>query len=227
MDRRTMLKTSALSMSAAVMGIQSVNAAENCSTPKGTNLVKRYPNEFFYDKNGKFLEDRAREAFYEMFKAYNYPLCDFVEKNIWFVDFGMGDFANTGMGGIIWLNREDYRYFSHDIYLLPGQMIPEHCHVPTEKAPAKMESWHVRYGSCFNWSEGDETVPAISKPSASQAATVNCKHCEFLQVGDIRNLGQLEKWHFLQGGPEGVIVTETASYHDFAGLRFSNPDAKL
>lgn len=227
MDRRTMLKTAALTAGAVAMGVQSVQAATSCEAKKGENLVKRYPNEFFYDKDGKFLEERARQAFYEMFEAYHYPTSEFLAKNIWFVDFGLGDFANTGMGGIIWLNRKDYRYFSHDIYLLPGQMIPEHKHLPTPEAPAKMESWHVRYGSVYNWSEGDETVPAISTPSATQKDVVNCKHCEFLQVGDVRDLGALEKWHFLQAGPEGVIVTESATYHDFDGLRFSNPKAHV
>jgi hypothetical protein len=28
-------------------------------------------------------------------------------------------------------------------------------------------------------------------------------------------------------GPEGAIVTEYATYHDMAGLRFSNPKVKL
>lgn len=225
MDRRSMLKTSALTLGAAAMGIQTVNAAPSCPAKKGVT-VKRYPNEFFYDKDGNFLQDRARQAFYEMFAAYHYPTCKFVDENIWFVDFGLGDFANTGMGGIFWLNREEYSYFSHDIYLLPGQMIPEHKHVKTAYQP-KMESWHVRYGSAYNWSEGEETIPAISAPAESQKSTVNCKHCELLQVGDIRHLGEVETWHFLQGGPNGTIVTESATYHDGAGLRFSNPKARM
>jgi len=227
MDRRTMLKASALSLGAAAMGIQTADAAAAAKVKEGEISVKRYTNEFFYDKDGKFLEERARQAFYEMFEAYHYPLNDFIEKNIWFVDFGLGDFANVGMGGIFFINRRDYRYFSHDIYLLPGQMIPEHRHLPTEEAPAKMESWHVRYGTVYNWSEGEETIPAISAPPASQKDTIVCKQCELLVPGDIRHLGNLEKWHFLQAGPNGTIVTESATYHDGAGLRFSNPKAQM
>lgn len=228
-----MLKAAALSVGAAAVGVETAEAAgrfRRISVQKGESKVKRYPNEFFYDKDGKFLQDRARQAFYEMFAAYNYPTSKFLDENIWFVDFGMGDFANVGMGGIIWLNRCDekgrFSYFGHDIYLLPGQQIAEHSHVATDY-PAKMESWQVRYGSVYNWSEGEETTPAISAPAESQKDSVKCKHCEFLQVGDIRDLGELGKWHFLQGGPEGTIVTEYANYHDFKGLRFSNPNAKL
>ncbi|MDO4627901.1 MAG: hypothetical protein Q4C70_01825 [Planctomycetia bacterium] len=225
MDRRTMLKTAAFSVGAAAMGIQSLQAAESCKAQKGETIVKRYENDFYYDKNGKFLEDRARQAFYEMFEAYHYPTYDFLDKNIWFLDFGLGDFANVGMAGIFWLNREDYRYFSHDIYLLPGQMIPEHKHVQTAAAPAKMESWHVRNGSAYNWSEGEPTIPAISAPAESQKATINCRACELLKPGDIRHLGNVEKWHFLQATSEGAIITESATYHDGAGLCFSNPKA--
>ena len=35
------------------------------------------------------------------------------------------------MGGIFWVNDPEYGYFAHAIYLLPGQMIPEHAHVKT------------------------------------------------------------------------------------------------
>ncbi|MDO4570265.1 MAG: hypothetical protein Q4D38_07780 [Planctomycetia bacterium] len=230
MDRRTMMKVSAVALGGAALGMD--NAAEaarfrrTTTVSKGENALKVYPNEFFYDKDGNFLQEKARQAFYEMFEYYNYPTSDFLSENVWFVDFGLGDFANCGMGGIFWLNREDFRYFGHDIYLLPGQMIAEHRHVKTDY-PAKMESWQVRYGTVYNWSEGEETVPAISAPAESQKEFVHCKNCELLKVGDIRHLGELEKWHFLQAGPEGTIVTEYANYHDGAGLRFSNPKAKL
>ena len=82
MDRRTMLKASALTLGAAAMGIQTADAAAAAKVKEGEISVKRYTNEFFYDKDGKFLEERARQAFYEMFEAYHYPLNDFIEKNI-------------------------------------------------------------------------------------------------------------------------------------------------
>ena len=51
-----------------------------------------------------------------------------------------------------------------------------------------------------------------------------CLKREKLHCADkIRDLNELGKWHFLQGGPEGVIITESATYHDGNGLRFSNP----
>ncbi len=225
LNRRNMLKGTALGLGAAALGMNSLNAAENGTAQKGTTLVKRYENDFYYDKDGNFLVKKAKQAFFEMFDAYHYQYPETFQDDsfFWVIDFGLGDFANCGMGGVIWLNRKNFRYFSHDIFLLPGQQIAEHSHVVTDEAPAKMETWHVRYGSAYNWSEGEPTIPAISKPAASQIDSIHCNHCELIKVGDVRDLNELGKWHFLQGGPEGVIITESATYHDGNGLRFSNP----
>jgi hypothetical protein len=40
-------------------------------------------------------------------------------------------------------------------------------------------------------------------------------------------LKQLTTFHFLMAGPEGAIVSEWATYHDNAGLRFTNAKAAL
>ena len=48
-----------------------------------------------------------------------------------------------------------------------------------------------------------------------------------MHVGDISALKQLESRHFLMAGPEGAVVTEYGTYHDNAGLRFTNPRASL
>ena len=38
---------------------------------------------------------------------------------------------------------------------------------------------------------------------------------------------ELTTFHFLMAGPEGAIVSEWATYHDNAGLRFTNAKAAL
>ncbi|MDO4575045.1 MAG: hypothetical protein Q4D98_07515 [Planctomycetia bacterium] len=225
-NRRSMMKTSALMVGGTVLGMSNIAGAE-CPAAKGACKMKRYENDHYYDKDGNFLVEKARQAYYEMMERFHYPIPDILRTaEFWAVDFGLGDFANVGMAGIIWVNVEKYSYFGHDIYLLPGQMIPEHHHIKTA-FPCKMESWQVRYGSVYNWSEGEPTVPPISKPAESQKDIVHCKHCELLNVGDVSHLEVEESWHFLQGGPEGTIVTEYARYHDGAGVKFSNPKAQF
>jgi hypothetical protein len=45
--------------------------------------------------------------------------------------------------------------------------------------------------------------------------------------GEVTWLPEAEQWHSMLAGPEGAIVTEYASYHDNAALRFTIPNAKL
>ena len=70
-----------------------------------------------------------------MFEFYGIPFTQFLEENFWVAEFGIGDFENVGMAGVFWVNDVEHNYFAHAIYLLPGQMIPEHAHVKTEYAP--------------------------------------------------------------------------------------------
>ncbi len=200
---------------------------QNSQKMNKTAFQKKYTNADFY-KDGKFQQEVAEKAFREMFAHYGYPVTPFMEENWWFTDFGMGDFENCGMGGIFWHNNPSDDYLAHDIYLLPGQMIPEHKHVKTEY-PAKMESWIVDYGWAYNYSEVGEPTPNAPELPASQKATIKSKTFVKQMPNNVVNLSDAgaETWHFLIAGDEGAIITEFANYHDGAGLKFSNPAAKM
>lgn len=156
-------------IAACGMGLASCTAeskkTEQVMTQEKATYQKKYTNADFY-KDGKFDQEAAKEAFLDMFKFYGVPYTPLMEKDIWFTDFGLGDFENVGMGGIFWVNDPEYGYFAHAIYLLPGQMIPEHAHVKTA-FPAKHESWMVNHGWVYNFSEvGDETPNAPAVPAS-------------------------------------------------------------
>ena len=225
--RRSMIARSATvaagAASLAAFGPRSA-AAQNPSNP---SAVKTYTNADFYDSAGQFLVDKAREAYYDMFRRFQYPLSDTLKNGMWILDFGLGDFAQVGMAGIFWLNRQDYKYFGHEIYLLPGQMIPEHCHVPTAKGAAKMESWQPRRGMIYTFGEGDPTPEFIDRIPRSQRDLVKSRCGKPLGIDEIGHLNRLEAFHFMVAGPEGALVTEYGTFHDMDGLRFSNPKAKL
>ncbi len=204
---------------------------KNCKTKK-TNCAmkqqkfqKKYTNADFYT-DGKFNQDVAVKAVKEMLDFYGYPFTPFMEKNFWVADFGLGDFENTGMGGIFWVNNKEYSYMAHQIYLLPGQMIPEHKHVATDM-PAKFESWMVERGSCYNFSEVGEETPNPPAIPATQKATTISKNFVVQNTGDVIDLKKICTFHFLLAGDEGAIVSEWATFHDGNGLRFTNTAAKL
>lgn len=207
---------------------QTADQKDSTDMTTKAQFAKKYTNADFY-KDGAFQQEVAKKAFLEMFEYYHYPMTPFLEQNIWFVDFGLGDFENCGMGGVFWVNDSVNGYFSHDIYLLPGQMIPEHKHVAT-KFPAKMESWMVADGWCYNFSEvGEPTPDTPAIPASQQATTISKNFVKQGVDGGVVNLSDkgVGTFHFLMAGPEGAIVHEYANYHDGEGLRFSNTKAKM
>jgi len=195
--------------------------------------LTKYPNSRFYKTDGSFNEEAAKEAYAELFRFHNYSLADVVnDERFWVMDFGLGDFANVGMGGIFWVNDKEHGYFGHDIYLLPFQMIPEHAHVEAEDKLAKHEYWQVRNGSIFNFGEGgskeDKLPVELPKSQLDANAITAFKGVELKAVtgpGGEAGLNRIGAFHFMIGGPEGAIVTEYASYHSGDGLKFQNSKA--
>jgi len=203
---------------------EAVSNSNNDKTEQAMKFQKKYTNADFYT-DGKFNEEVAIKAYKEMLAFYGVPFTKLMEAEFWVAEFGLGDFENVGMGGIFWVNDAEHGYFAHAIYLLPGQMIPEHAHVKTEY-PAKFESWMVTKGWAYNFSEiGDPTPNAPAIPAGHGAYKSKCFAVQ--NVGDVIHLKKSESFHFLMAGPEGAIVDEWASYHDGAGLRFTNPKASL
>lgn len=214
-SRRNMMAGMAAGAAVAVAG-----AAEAAA------VIKKHKNDEFY-KDGKFDAEAAKEAYYEMMKAFNYPVVDRLRTaDFWALDFGLGKFTEVGMAGIFWINNKQDNYFGHEIYLLPGQMIPEHKHVKTADAAAKMEGWHVRHGWIYIYGEGTPTAGVEERIPESHKKVANARVEKKLLPGETGELAGAEQWHWMQA-PEGAIVTEYATYHDGNGLRFSHPQAKL
>ena len=184
-------------------------------------------NEDFY-ANGKFDAAKAKQAYFDMMNRFNYPIADRLKTDeFWALDFNLGKFLEAGMAGIFWVNNKEHNYFGHEIYLLPGQAIPEHKHVKTDVA-CKMEGWQPRHGQITIFGEEGAPVDGVKDkmPADTHAKFTNCKTCRILKIGEVAGLAKPEEWHFMRAGPEGAIVTEYATYHDGAGLRFANPTAK-
>jgi D-lyxose ketol-isomerase len=207
---------------AALVGCSSVATSQ---APRKVSLPK-YTNADFY-KDGKFQAEKGKQAYFDMMEKHGYPIPESLRTNAWASDFGLGDFVHAGMGGVVWINDEKQGYFAHEIYLLPGQMIVEHGHDATAKGKAKMESWHVRHGSIYNFGEEGGAIPSGVTLPKSQEKFITVTKCTELKPGDIRTLNRPTAKHFMMGGPEGAIVSEYATFHDGEGLRFTNPGVKF
>lgn len=210
------------------LGVAFLTITVNCKNEDSMKVrdpyTQKYTNADFY-KDGELDPEIALMAYLDMLEYYGVPYSDFLKQNLWITDFNLGDFENVGMAGIFWVNDPDYKYLGHEIYLLPGQMIVEHYHVASEY-PAKFESWQVRHGWAYNYSIGDPT-PNPPKLPESQKGHITVSHFQKQFVDEVIHLAELESPHFLFAGPEGVIVTEYANYHDGNGLRFTNPNVEF
>ena len=187
-------------------------------------------NSDFYDADGAFLPDKAKQAYLEMMERLGYPVVDRLRTDeMWGSDFGLGDFVHVGMGGIFWWNSKEHGYFAHEIYLLPGQMIVEHSHVETPDTSPKMEAWHVRHGSVDFFGEhkgaGDEKpiaeMPEDAQPWGFGESWFKSRFVASRTAGQTYRLEDPESWHFQRAGPNGAVVSEYATYHN--QVEFSKP----
>jgi len=215
-SRRNMMAGMAAGAAVAVVGAGEAAAA-----------LKKYKNEDFY-KDGKFDAEVAKQAYYEMMTAFNYPIVERLRgADFWTLDFGLGKFTEVGMAGIFWVNNKKDNYFGHEIYLLPGQMIPEHKHVKTADAGPKLEAWQPRHGYIHIYGEGTPTPGVEVRIPPSHKECCQARVEQKLMPGEVGELAGAEQWHWMKAGPEGAIVTEYATYHDGTGLRFSHPQVKM
>ena len=67
--------------------------------------IAEVDNSTLYKEDGSFDQDVAKEAYYDMMKAYHYPIPAYLKtEEFWTADFLQGDFAKLGMAGIFWKN---------------------------------------------------------------------------------------------------------------------------
>ncbi|MCY3021462.1 MAG: hypothetical protein NTW87_20800 [Planctomycetota bacterium] len=226
-SRRELVGGLAVGGAAVLLSAGSVRADDE--VPGGAvHKVKKFKNEDFYDKAGTFDAKAAKEAYYKMMKWFEYPIVPRLRTDdFWTLDFGLGIFTEVGMAGIFWMNNKEHNYMGHEIWLLPGQMIPEHWHVKVDDIPAKLEGWLVRHGSAYLYGEGEPTPGVLERISPSHRECAVARKELFLKPGEIKMLGKAEEKHSMPAGPEGAIVTEVATFHDMKALRFSHPKVKL
>jgi len=215
------------------------------------SAVPKLDNAAFYNDDGAFDQDAAKKAYYDMMKAYHYPIPPYLKsKEFWTADFKQGDFAKLGMAGIFWKNvvgkygdvgakaykgefkDTNYGYLGHEIFLLPGQMLPEHNHLGNGSKKGfgpKMETWHIRHGSVeffgeYKGAAGETPIselPESERPWGYGEKWFKSKYVKKCVAGEIYSLNDPESFHFMRAGPNGAIVAEYATYHN--DVRFSHP----
>ena len=213
-NRRDVLKAGGIGMAMAAGAASNAQAAE-----KGKFVIK---NEQFY-KDGKFDEEAGKDAVIALMKFHGYPVFEGIREKIWVGDYGLGQFTKLGLASVMFMNNEQDRYMLMDLFLMPGQMLPEHWHLATEKNPAKREGWLVRYGLSYIVGEGEPNIPPeVVVPKCHMGGEVTTKHVVAAKPGMFVPLNREGARHWQFAGPEGAIITEVANVHDNAGVRHSD-----
>ncbi len=127
------------------------------------------------------------------------------QATIEIADFGLGNFEETGLGVLVYVNTE--RCCAKELAMWPGQSCPEHLHPPVGSDPGKEETFRCRWGSVYLYVSGEATpAPACRPPSGSeQAYTV--WHEIALKPGDQYTIGP-NTLHWFQAGDQGAVISE-------------------
>ncbi len=191
--------------------------------PSGPPEELAFDNASFYDAEGNFLLEKAKDAYVELMKYHGYPVFEGIRDRMWVSDYNTGEFTKLGLGAVIFVNNERDRYMLMDVYLLPNQMLPEHWHVATDDNPVKMEGWLVRHGLSHIVGEGEPNLsPEVVIPECHMDGTATVKRAVITRPGEFVKLNRPGARHWQYAGPEGAIITEVANVHDGAGVRHSD-----
>ena len=219
MDRRTLLKTAGSVAGMAALG-GAAHAAEACCSAKGKLM---FDNAQFYDSDGKFDVEKGKDAVEALCRHHGYPTFPGMREGLWVSDYGTGEFTKLGLAAYIFINNVEDRYMMMDIFLLPGQMLPEHWHLEGEGNPAKREGWLVRWGASHIVGIGEPNLSdEVVIPKIHCGGTAETRHEVLATPGMFVPLAKVGTKHWQYGGPEGAIITEVANVHTNTAVRHAD-----
>jgi len=219
MDRRSMFKAAG----AAGIGLAAMGSTASGAIGRRRRRGIAFDNASFYGADGKFDAEAGKNAYIAMMQYHGYPVYDKIKEELWLTDYGTGQLTKLGLAALMWQNNVEHRYMLMDLFLLPGQMLPEHWHLEGEDNPAKLEGWLVRYGLSHIVGEGE---PNLSKevviPKCHMDGTATTNHEVIAKPGDFVPLNRATARHWQFAGPEGAIITEVANVHTNSAVRHSD-----
>jgi D-lyxose ketol-isomerase len=150
--------------------------------------------------------DHYRQDAVKIFHKASIVLTPEEEKQIEIADFGLGQFEQTGLGVLVYVNTE--RCCAKELAMWPHQTCPEHRHPPISREnPGKEETFRCRWGMMYLYIPGTATEQPKATPPAGRESTYTAWHEIELHPGDQYTLLP-NTLHWFQAGPEGAVVSE-------------------
>lgn len=147
------------------------------------------------------------------------------EKQIEIADLGLGEFEQTGLALVVYVNTE--RCCAKELVLLPRQTCPQHKHPPIPRLnyEGKEETFRCRWGEVYLYVSGEPTPQPKAQPPQHRAQTYTVWHEVVLRPGDQYTI-MPQTWHWFQGGPEGAVVSEFSTRSVDEEDLFTDPDIR-
>jgi len=150
------------------------------------------------------LERYQREAL-KYFGHANIVVTPEEAKRIEIADFGLGEFEQTGLGVLVYLNTE--RCCAKELVMWPRQTCPEHRHPNIGNERGKEETFRCRWGRVFLYVPVDLAKLPKCKTPAGRENTYSVWHEIELNPGEQYTLLP-DTQHWFQAGDEGAVVSE-------------------
>lgn len=141
--------------------------------------------------------------------------------NLEIADVGLGEFEQTGLALITYVNTE--RVCAKELILLPGQTCPQHFHPPVAGEPGKEETFRCRWGEVYLYVPGEPTPNPKAHPPEHRKQHYTVWHEIVLRPGEQYTLAP-ETWHWFQGGPQGAVVSEFSTRSRDEADIFTDPE---
>lgn len=157
----------------------------------------------------------------EMFARAGVYVTPAERDQIEIADFGLSDFAQLGLGVLVYVNTE--RCCAKELVLWPRQTCPEHTHPPVGDDPGKEETFRCRWGRVYLYVPGDPATNPQCRPPAERADRFTVWHEIQLNPGEQYTLAPNTP-HWFQAGDEGAVVSEFSTRSTDENDLFTDPD---
>jgi D-lyxose ketol-isomerase len=165
--------------------------------------------------------EKHRQRAQTFFDKAGIVLTEDESANIEIADLGLGEFEQTGLALVTYINTE--RVCAKELVLFPGQTCPEHLHPSVKGQPGKEETFRCRWGEMYLYIPGEPTPNPIASPPEHRKDNYTVWHQIVLRPGDQYTLDP-ETWHWFQGGAEGAVVSEFSTRSNDESDVFTDTD---
>ncbi len=156
---------------------------------------------------GQYLQYQKQAQ--NLFQQASIAITEAEKQQIEIADFGLGQFEQTGLGVLVYVNTE--RVCAKEIAMWPRQTCPEHRHPSVGNSPGKEETFRCRWGKMYLYIPGEAAAHPNAAPPAGRENTYTVYHEIELNPGDQYTL-KPDTLHWFQAGPEGAVVSEFSTH---------------